>query len=720
MKYNTTAFKDSIIEKINIESYCSEHLEKSRISGVELTACCPFHNDHHPSFCISTESGLFKCHACGEEGNLFHLHGFLHCLDFKEALGDLASRAGIEIPAREKKPVIKSTVIMSMVKELHNNRALLDKLLFTRHLDKKTIKDAKIGWDGERYTIPIYDPAGRLVNIRRYNPDSKPKILNYTSGKGKYKYSYGSPARLYGADQLKKSDGIVIVCEGEFDKLVLQRYGYISVTGTSGCNTWRREWSWQFKDRDVVIIYDSDDAGRRAARNIVAPKLVKFAKRLRIVELQFSESTGKDVTDWFLSGRTVTELESLIKDAQVVEKNNIEWQERLKLTVDKYGQLKLVKNESNLVEIFLHDDKWINNIVYNEFSMEKFWKRSPLPGLVGNIKENGISPVQGQLFDDWGINFPIKMIFESLLEAADYNPIHPVREYLNSLRWDGNKRVDRWLYSYLGAKDNLLSAIIGGKWMISAVARIFNPGCQVDHVLILEGEQGLGKSTAVRILAGDWYLPNLGDLSNKDSMLYLLGSWIVEIAELDSFQGVRATRIKDFISRTVDKFRPPYERVTVTKPRQCIFVGTTNDSVYLNDSTGNRRFWPVKVQKLHREALMRDRDQLWAEAVQKYENNEPWWPDETESDGLKKKQEERRRVDPWEETIYEHLSRSAEEYIRLEQIWRLLDFDDISKRTSREEQRIGKIIKKLGWKKKRIRINGILKNVYIMDKPNPC
>jgi predicted P-loop ATPase len=154
------------------------------------------------------------------------------------------------------------------------------------------------------------------------------------------------------------------------------------------------------------------------------------------------------------------------------------------------------------------------------------------------------------------------------------------------------------------------------------------PGNKVDTMLVLEGPQGLQKTKAIRLLAhsDEWYLDQLGDLATKDAQQQLAGAWIVEMGELDVLCRTRSiTTVKNFLTQQDDKYRPSYGRRRQTFPRQCIFVGTTNESVYLQDATGNRRFWPVKCTRIDHAALERDRHQLWAEALALYRQGEQWW-----------------------------------------------------------------------------------------------
>lgn len=225
-------------------------------------------------------------------------------------------------------------------------------------------------------------------------------------------------------------------------------------------------------------------------------------------------------------------------------------------------------------------------------------------------------------------------MFSAIEYVAGQAHIHPVRDYLNRQVWDGVERLDHWLIDFLGVEDSNFARAAGAKWMIGAVARVMQPGCKVDTMLILEGPQGLKKSSALRALATfdeeAFFTDEIAALGTKDAAQQLQGNLIVEMAELDALGKADVTAIKAFLTRQIDKVRLPYARTVSHLPRSCVFAGTVNPdgAGYLRDPTGGRRFWPVLCSSIDLAALAAKREQLWAEAVHRYRAGESWWIDD--------------------------------------------------------------------------------------------
>jgi len=315
------------------------------------------------------------------------------------------------------------------------------------------------------------------------------------------------------------------------------------------------------------------------------------------------------------------------------------------------------RNEANVITALSCDEAFAGTLVFDEFRQEIMVARK-LPW------DDQLIPLPRPWMDaddvrcaEWlqrrEINVPPVVVSRSVIAVARDVGIHPVRDYLNGLVWDGVQRLDSWALNYLGADDTLLYRAFGALWAISAIARIMQPGAKADHMLILEGPQGARKSTALKVLAGaDWFTDELAEIGSKDAAQQMRGVWIIEIAELDAIGRAEVSRIKAFLSRTVDRYRPPYGRYVIDVPRQCVFAGSVNPDTYLRDETGNRRFWPVRCGTIDLDALRRDRDQLWAEAVVRYREGAIWWLQDPELIAMAEEaQEMRLQSDAWDGLI---------------------------------------------------------------------
>lgn len=304
---------------------------------------------------------------------------------------------------------------------------------------------------------------------------------------------------------------------------------------------------------------------------------------------------------------------------------------------------------------------------------------------------------------------------ETVQQAVDLvareNGFHPVRDYLNGLSWDGRPRLQSWLSQYLGAKPPRVEAGIGASiyldkigtmFLVGMVARIYEPGCKLDYMPVLDGQQGARKSTACAILGGRWFSDSLPDLASGDLVRlsqHLRGKWLVEIPELSAFSRAEAAALKAFVTRTEERYTPKYGRQEVIEPRSCAFIGTTNETVYLRDGTGNRRFWPVSVERCDTDALARDRDQLFAEAVYRFRHGAQWWPDaDFEREHILREQEDRFIADEWEAMIAEVIA--AMERTTVGEVAKMLCIP-VDRLGTGEQRRISAVLMRLRWTMRR-------------------
>ena len=412
----------------------------------------------------------------------------------------------------------------------------------------------------------------------------------------------------------------------------------------------------------------------------------------------------------YLKGKTPLEscrelVERVVKHkASKAKTNGVDWGVGGKdnLIFEKTESGQPVCNIDNVVRFLAASKRYKDNIWFDDFKKRLFY-----------VKDK--KQIEWSDNDDLDLTVLLQRHWK-LLVISDSTVSRGVRQYafmkkrntmieaLDSLVWDGTPRINNYLSDYLRAENNEYTSCASKNFLISIVARAYLPGCKVDNMLILEGGQGTFKSTANSILVGDENFAEISEsISSKDFLLALQGKLLIEIAELDSFSKAEMTRVKQVISCRVDRYRAPYGRATTDNPRSCVFIGTTNDAAYLNDPTGARRFWPIKVGVIDIEAIKRDRRQLFAEAVVAYKSGSTWW--EMPIDAAQIEQDNRRVSDVWEELIAEYIigkysvtiSDVAKFAIRLESV------SDLDQQT---QKRIAKSLRICGMESKTVRYNG--------------
>lgn len=396
----------------------------------------------------------------------------------------------------------------------------------------------------------------------------------------------------------------------------------------------------------------------------------------------------------------------------------VEWPALLQRT-DK-GQVRATSYNTRL--ILENDPAWKGVLGYCEFSHTIQKRQLPPYGHAarGEWEDGDDAGLRFWLAARYGIEPKGQDLVDAVYGAAIAVPYHPVRDYLDGLAWDGVPRLYRWLKRYLGAGQDHLPhdepssdygqylEKAGELWLIQAVSRVRRPGFKADAVLILEGAQGAGKSTALRILFGDqWFSDTPIEIGSKDAYESIRGLWGFEMAELDSLNKADATRAKAFFSSATDRFRMPYGRRAKNYPRQCVIAGTTNHQIHLKDTTGNRRFWSVTTGAIDADGLARDRDQLWAEADYLFQQGRPWWPADEDRYLFEEQQDKRLDADVWESVIQSWLREQT--LASPPQARRELTFTaaeimqtalkiDLGSMKRPEQTRVGLIMAALGWR----------------------
>lgn len=304
-------------------------------------------------------------------------------------------------------------------------------------------------------------------------------------------------------------------------------------------------------------------------------------------------------------------------------------------------------------------------------------------------------------------------------DAAFDNKFHPVRDYLDELEWDGIPRLQTWTSRYLGADDTELHRAVGSLLLTAAVRRIKSPGCKFDEMVILEGEQGRGKSSALAILAvrDEWFTDDLPlNADSKRLMEALLGRWMVEAGELQGMRRGDTDALKGILSRTTDKSRLSYDRTVTELPRQCVIVGTTNSAQYLKDHSGNRRFWPIRTGTVDLPAIAMDRDQLWAEAVHREASGASIRLDPALYTVAAEAQQARLLDDPFADVLTPFLEGRTGR-VKIETLWRMLDLPSVDRRTPDMNQRLSRVMSALKWTRERHSVDG--KRSYFYEKGSP-
>lgn len=384
-----------------------------------------------------------------------------------------------------------------------------------------------------------------------------------------------------------------------------------------------------------VHLFGAQDEGSRALDVTRKPSyaaMQEFAAKDKAVKLLMARERAQAAADDFDG----------LDDAELPEDYNDEWKAELEYT--KSG--KLLCNIANIILILENDPALAGHIVHDLFT----GMDSAKDGLPWNKNANQWTDTDDANLRVWlEKHYDItgkEKIADALTAVLTRHSYHPIRDYLSGLTWDGVPRLDRIIIDYMGAEDSELNRAMSRKHFVAAVARVFNPGCKYDYCLIMSGAEGIGKSTLLRVMGGRWFNDSITTLEGKEGMEQLRRAWVVELGELSSIKRSDVEQVKAHLSKQVDIYRAAYARRVLEHPRQCVFCGTTNEALFLKGDTGNRRFWVIPVVAELRkyrdwsEAIRRDRDRLWAEAVHYYKQGEPLYLSEELEAQAKQRQQD--------------------------------------------------------------------------------
>lgn len=505
------------------------------------------------------------------------------------------------------------------------------------------LKQGLIGAFCRTYSVP--------EAIEKFIPDAYIKCEK----EGRYTYSNGSTAA-----------GLVIYEDGKF---AYSNHGTDPASGKL-CNAF-----------DLVRIHKFGEKDEEVPADTVATKLPSYKE---MIELARSDELVRITLYREKQEKAQEEFSS---------DDDTAWLSRI--TYDKAGN---VENTLANLTLILRNDPCLKGIVFNQLSdgleitsevpwkhPNRFWREADDAQLIGYI-------------DDHYASFSQRYFDIAVTRVTDERQYHPVRSYLENLPiWDGVKRVDTLLIDYLGADDNAYVRAVTRKTLCAAIARIMRPGIKFDNMMVLNGPQGIGKSTILAKLGGEWFSDslNLNDTKDKTAAEKLQGYWIMEVGELAGLRKSDTETLKAFLSKQTDIYRAAFGRRTQQHPRQCVFIGTTNaENGYLRDTTGNRRFWPVKVPGGgHKQAwsmTQDDIDQIWAEAKELYESGESLYLDKELSEMAEAEQTDAMERDEREGIVREYLNKLLPEDWETRDIYERRNFinDELSEHGTIRRDRV--------------------------------
>lgn len=386
-----------------------------------------------------------------------------------------------------------------------------------------------------------------------------------------------------------------------------------------------------------------------------------------------------------------------------------DWRQLLlpgKVVVQGYPHPYNAKSKKNAFYFLKHHPEFVGMFVHNEFTNETMILRCPpweddAKFAPRRLTDTDAFMIAAEL-ESYEMQAGKETAYDAAMQVAKCSSVNPPKDYFENLKWDGQPRIDNWLTYFMGAEEQPgeYLKLVGSKWLIAAVSRIYNPGSKFDSVLVLEGTQGLGKSLALRTLATfhgeEYFSDSSGKIGEKDTVMGMQGKIIVEMAELASFKKSENEEIKAFITRQIDEYRPPYGKGVISRPRYFVLAASTNeiDEGYLTDHTGGRRYWPVKCNKIDIKGLEEAREQLWAEACYRMKMGERTWLNDSEIYFATKEQYSRMIEDAWQQKISEILA--GESIITIDWVFDKMDLK-ARDRTQITRQRVKNSLRALDW-----------------------
>lgn len=590
-------------------------------------------------------------------------------------------------------------------------------------------------WGPPDALYPYRDLDGEILfYIARYEPEGERKqICPWTwDGERWQMRAWPSPRPLYGLEVLREQpQAKVLIVEGEkcvaAARTRFDPRAHVAMCwpgGTAGV----MHTDWQpLIGRQVTIWPDADEPGWEAAAKI-ARLLEELNLTVGIIDVK-GQPSGWDIADLIDSGASTIDVATYARSHRLTLEDFM----LSRGEPDRGEDAPIEPPADHSIEDLGNppvrgESKYVKQNIWNSYNLE------PGPGGIPWANLDNATAIVSQhpdtrdslWFDEFhqrvmwharefdvqkdasDLNLVIQRtvhipkmststVAEAVVSHSGKNKRHPVREWLLSLPEAGEPQLlEQWLPRGMGTDDDTYNQTVSKNFLIGMVARAMQPGCQLDTMIVLEGAQGTGKTSTLRVLGGDWYTSNNASMAEKDFLQGLQGYWVIEVEEMHGIQSASLEKTKAILSRTKDEFRWSHGRQVKSYLRQCVFAGSTNSDSWNTDDTGARRFLPVECGKINLAWTRKNREALMYQALQRYQAGETWWevPKETQA-RVTEMQELRRVEDPWEVIIARNLvgRQSAD----LEDAWVALDIAP-EKRLKRDQLRIAAIYRLLGWK----------------------
>lgn len=723
---------DSLNASIDIVELVSRYTTLKK-DGKDFKALCLFHTEKSPSMTVVPDKGFVHCFGCGAHHDAISFFMAVESLDFKTACGKLLNGSGTAGTAGSQ-PIPQRTTKLKKAPPRITTAPPADN-------HKPDMRIRKLG-DPQAvytYTTATGEPLGYVA---RYldSETNKKTIRCWTYGSRTpdepAQWSCGHfslPRPLYNAHELANNPNKqVLIVEGEKAADAAKRLfpGMVAITWPAGTESVdRADWS-HLKGRKCVLLPDNDEPGRKAMQRLAGMLRKEGAIEIKGIRAETAidgapvpdgwdvadapaETTPAQALQWardnvFVYGSEPEPTEpttppDLPPDlpAEAYE-GTIEPQHPdtgLTVTSDQPTALAttdkgaLLMNLDNAVRAIEITDGLMGHIWYDEFldSILTDWQGA-------TRKWRDADDVKLCLYLQRHIGLTrisVGQAHDAATIAAFHDTRNECKDWLSGLQWDETERLPYLLSDGFGAQHDAYTQAVGRCWMVSMVARVMQPGCKVDTVPVLEGTQGIGKSSALAIIGGKWFIECHESVMSKDFFGVLDGHMLVEISEMHGFSRSEVERIKGIISCQVDRYRKAYGRNTEDHPRHTVLVGTTNRDDWQRDETGARRFWPVACGDINLEYIKTNRDQLFAEAVYRYNAGEKWWDVPTAEQQLQT--DNRREGDSWERAIEIWLSETARDRVQIGDILSECLNIETKDQAPIDQKRVGRALRVLGW-----------------------